>query len=74
MVQTARQVLSLLASLNTKSILESPAKAMKVWLGKGQRSIPKGTHDKMLKWKFMDCGGEVGGEFEYGESGGAPWF
>ena len=53
-VQTAHQASSLLALLNAKSLLEAPAKAMKVWLGEGLGSIPKRTHDRMIKWEFMD--------------------
>ena len=52
--QTARQASSLLALLNTKSLGDTPAKAVKVWLGEGLGSIPKRTHDRMLRWEFMD--------------------
>ena len=52
-VQSARQASSLLALLNAKALAEAPAKAQKVWLGEGLGSI-KGTHDRMLKWEFVD--------------------
>ena len=52
----AKQTSSLMALLNTSTMLEGPAKAAKVWLGEGLGSLSKWTYDKMLRWEFVDLG------------------
>ena len=57
-VRAAKQTSSLMAILNTSTMLEGPAKAAKakVWLGEGLGSLSKRTYDKMLRWEFVDLG------------------
>ena len=54
-VRAAKQTSSLMALLNTSTMLEGPVKAVKVWLGEGLGSLSKRTYDKM-RWEFVDLG------------------
>ena len=55
-VRAAKQTSSLMALLNTSTMLEGPTKAAKVWLGEGLGSLSKRIYDKMMRWEFMDLG------------------
>lgn len=52
----AAQTASLMALLQTRSDTLLPAKQAKVWLGAGLGSVPKKTHEKMMRWEFIDLG------------------
>ena len=52
----ALQTSSLLALLNAQDLPGVSAKATKVWLGEGLGTVSKRTHDRMMKWEFIDLG------------------
>ena len=52
----ALQTSSLLALLNAQDLPGVSAKATKVRLGEGLGTVSKRTHDRMMKWEFIDLG------------------
>lgn len=52
----ATQTASLMALLQARSESLLPAKQSKVWLGAGLGSVAKKTHERMMRWEFMDLG------------------
>lgn len=53
----AKQTSTLMALLSSPDIVSTTAaQANKVWLGVGLGAIPKRTHEKMLRWEFVDLG------------------
>ena len=54
--RVAKQTSSLMAILSSHDLVSAPAKATRVWLGDGLGSISKRTHDKLMRWEFVDLG------------------
>lgn len=52
----ATQTASLMALLQTRAEGSLPSKLTKVWLGEGLGSIAKRTHERMLRWEFINLG------------------
>ena len=53
-IRAARQTTTLMSLLGTQATWSAPPKMAKVWLGEGLGSVPKQTHERMIRWEFMD--------------------
>lgn len=54
--RTATQAASLMALLQARADTALPMKLSKVWLGDGLGSLAKKTHERMLRWEFIELG------------------
>ena len=45
-----------MALLQTGAGAQGPSRLSKVWLGQGLGSVAKRTHDRMMRWEYVDLG------------------
>ena len=54
--RVAKHTSSLMAILSSHGLVSAPTKPTSVWLGDSLWSISKRTHDKLMRWEFVDLG------------------